>query len=278
MTSPADPTLESTPTAPAAPASPAFAVPAAATASELPADSPSLRVEDLAANVERGFLGTHTQLSQSYGEIFQLTARLTGLAALLVEKGVLEAAEIHGAVEKAAAQLQESQVGTGLKFALLPERPDKYQVVPTPMNCAERLPYCQSACCSLDVVLSTQDVEEGAVRWDLAHPYQLRRSRDGYCCHLQRETGGCEVYERRPYVCRSYSCANDKRIWLDFDKMIPNEETMTALRLRRDQPRLIARNVGPADATPAAPPRADAAPAAPPPTEAPPPADPARSP
>ena len=35
--------------------------------------------------------------------------------------------------------------------------------------------------------------------------------------------------ERRPYVCRSYSCAEDKRIWLDFEKMIPNEETLAAL-------------------------------------------------
>ena len=29
--------------------------------------------------------------------------------------------------------------------------------------------------------------------------------------------------------------------------MIPNEETLAALRARRDQPRLIARNAGPAD-------------------------------
>ena len=209
--------------------------------------SNSLSVGELAENVERGFLGTHTQLSQSFGELFQLSARLTGLAELLVEKGVLEAAEIQGAVERASAQLQNSEFGKGLKFALLSGRPDKYQVVPTQVNCAERLRHCQSACCSLDVVLSPQDVEEGAVRWDLAHPYHLRRSADGYCCHLQRDSGGCEVYGRRPYVCRSYSCADDKRIWLDFEKMIPNEETLAALRERRDQPRLIARNAGRVD-------------------------------
>jgi len=213
--------------------------------------STSLDVGELAANIERGFLGTHTQLSRSFGELFQLSARLTGLAELLVEKGVLQAAEIQGAVERASVQLQGSELGKGLKFALLSGRPDKYQVVPTQVNCAERLPYCQSACCSLDVVLSPQDVEEGAVRWDLAQPYNLRRSGDGYCCHLQRDSGGCEVYERRPYVCRSYSCAEDKRIWLDFEKMIPNEETVAALRSRRDQLRLIARNVGPAEGVPA---------------------------
>lgn len=209
--------------------------------------STSLSVGELAANIERGFLGTHTQLSQSYGELFQLSARLTGLAELLVEKGVLQAADLQGAVEKASAALQNSEFGKGLKFALLSGRPDKYSVVPTQVNCAERLRHCQSACCSLDVVLSPQDVEEGAVRWDLAQPYHLRRSSDGYCCHLQRDSGGCEVYERRPYVCRSYSCAQDRRIWLDFENMIPNEETLAALRARRDQPRLIARNVGPGD-------------------------------
>lgn len=207
----------------------------------------SLHVRELAENIERGFLGTHTQLSQSFGELFQLTARLTGLAALLVEKGILQAAEVQAAVEQASAQLQSSEFGRGLKFALLSGRPDKYQVTPALVNCAERLPYCRSACCSLDVVLSPQDVEEGAVRWDLGQPYHLRRSADGYCCHLQRDSGGCEVYAQRPYVCRSYSCAEDKRIWLDFEKMIPNEETLAALRARRDQPRLIARNAGPAN-------------------------------
>lgn len=220
---------------------------APASASAAAPASTSLSVGELAQNVERGFLGTHTQLSQSFGELFQLTARLTGLAELLVEKGVLQAAEIQGAVEKASAQLQRSEFGRGLSFALLSGRPDKYHVAPAQVNCAERLPYCRSACCSLDVVLSPQDVEEGAVRWDLGHPYQLRRSGDGYCCHLQRGSGGCEVYDRRPYVCRSYSCADDKRIWLDFEKMIPNDETLAALQARRDQPRLIARNAGPAD-------------------------------
>ena len=31
----------------------------------------------------------------------------------------------------------------------------------------------------------------------------------------------CQVHAYRPYVCRAYDCRNDKRIWLDFDQMIP---------------------------------------------------------
>jgi Fe-S-cluster containining protein len=212
-------------------------------ASDPPPASKSLNLGEMAANIERGFLGTHTQMSQSFGEIFQLTARLTGLAQLLVDKGVVQPDEIKGAVERAATQLKEGELGKGLKFALLSGRPDKYTVQPMAMNCAERLPFCQSACCSLDVVLSPQDVEEGAVRWDLAHPYQLRRSADGYCCHLQRGSGGCEVYDQRPYVCRGYTCADDKRIWLDFEKMIPNAETQAELKARRNQPKLVAHHV-----------------------------------
>ena len=32
------------------------------------------------------------------------------------------------------------------------------------------------------------------------------------------------VYTDRPGVCRRYSCANDTRIWKDFDNMVLNED------------------------------------------------------
>jgi len=37
----------------------------------------------------------------------------------------------------------------------------------------------------------------------------------------------CSVYNNRPSVCKEYSCADDKRIWKDFDKMELNQEWIT---------------------------------------------------
>jgi Fe-S-cluster containining protein len=207
-----------------------------------PRTSTSRDVQEIAANVERGFLNTHTQLSQSGSEVLKVAAQITGLARLLVDKGVLSAEEVDASIGKAAEELKQQP--TGLRFALLSGRPDKYKVVSPEVDCAARVKHCKSACCGLDVVLSPQDVEEGVVRWDLAYPYQIRHSKqDGYCCHMKRDTGFCEVYEKRPYICRTYSCANDKRIWLDFDKMIPNTESLARLFSRPDEMHLTARDM-----------------------------------
>jgi hypothetical protein len=37
--------------------------------------------------------------------------------------------------------------------------------------------------------------------------------------HNDRRTGGCTVYADRPAICRRWSCANDARIWKDFERM-----------------------------------------------------------
>jgi Fe-S-cluster containining protein len=34
----------------------------------------------------------------------------------------------------------------------------------------------------------------------------------------------CSLYESRPSVCKKYSCANDARIWTDFERMILNDK------------------------------------------------------
>jgi Fe-S-cluster containining protein len=34
----------------------------------------------------------------------------------------------------------------------------------------------------------------------------LHRNVDGSCAHLDREAGRCDIYERRPAVCRSFDC------------------------------------------------------------------------
>ena len=56
------------------------------------------------------------------------------------------------------------------------------------------------------------------MRWNYSQPFAIAQRTDGYCVHHQCDNGHhCGVYERRPLVCRTYSCRDDKRIWLDFD-------------------------------------------------------------
>ena len=101
---------------------------------------------------------------------------------------------------------------------------DKYEIVGDDIDCAARLHLCKARCCSFGVKLSRQDLEEGEVQWEIDHPYRLPRRDDGYCMYLARtgeRAGGCTNYQHRPATCRSYSCRDDARVWIDFEAMIP---------------------------------------------------------
>ena len=78
------------------------------------------------------------------------------------------------------------------------------------------------ACCKMSFALSRQDIEEGTVKWDLGHPYMIAKVEDGYCVHFDKTTCKCKIWENRPVPCRGFDCRNDKRIWLDFEKMVVN--------------------------------------------------------
>ena len=96
---------------------------------------------------------------------------------------------------------------------------DKYAVPSADIPCAENVRWCKAVCCSLVVHLSEQDVAEGVVARDPAHPELL--AHDGArCVHLGES--GCAVYEHRPAPCRSFDCREDKRIWRDYERRIPN--------------------------------------------------------
>ena len=110
---------------------------------------------------------------------------------------------------------------------------DKYAVTGEPIDCESRLALCQARCCSFGVVLSRQDVEEGELDWEIDHPYRLRRDSDGYCTNLGREDASCRRYEHRPATCRSYSCKEDRRVWLDFEARVPAPMPLTLVPLHR---------------------------------------------
>ena len=95
---------------------------------------------------------------------------------------------------------------------------DKYAVTSPAIPCAENLPICRAACCARELYLSEQDLDEGIVKWDYAHPYRLRRGADGQCHHF---AGQCTIYLQRPAPCRSYDCRGDTEIWLDYEQRIP---------------------------------------------------------
>ena len=98
----------------------------------------------------------------------------------------------------------------------------KYAAASAAPPCAELMPLCQARCCTLSFALSTEDLDEGVIRWDYGQPYLIRqRASDRYCVHNHPDSHGCTVHEFRPRVCRVYDCRNDDRIWLDYDQRIP---------------------------------------------------------
>lgn len=97
---------------------------------------------------------------------------------------------------------------------------DKYEIAGPDIDCASLVHLCRARCCSLDVKLTRQDIDEGQLEWQVEQPYLLTKASDGYCSYLG-EGGGCGVYDVRPATCREYDCRDDRRIWTDFEARIP---------------------------------------------------------
>ena len=166
----------------------------------------------------------------------ELGAGFQALLDLLLESGVVGEAEFRERL--AAAADAELSRAVGDTMVVLSEVPDKYGLSPdqaVQIDCEARLHLCQARCCTQSFALSTQDLDERVVRWEYGRPYEIARNRDGYCVHNRKdgwvgaEDDGsgrsrlhlCTIYEKRPASCRTYDCRNDKRIWENFEKMIP---------------------------------------------------------
>jgi len=164
----------------------------------------------------------------------KLDVYVSSLIELLLSRGVVEAEDLARAVESnrdeqgAAARARFETDGALPAWPTVMVRTDDPDDAPdepeVEVDCAARMHICQAVCCSLPFPLSAAEVEAGDVRWDLGHPYVIRQTSEGYCVHNERSTGGCDVYDKRPGVCRGYSCAHDERIWTDFDNMVLNHE------------------------------------------------------
>jgi len=114
---------------------------------------------------------------------------------------------------------------------------DKSTLILKEVNCEERLHLCKAACCRIfNVHLSADEVEEEIYDWDPRNPYSLKKTRVG-CVYLSSGGCGCTVYDSRPKTCLNYSCADDKRIWQDFENMILNpnlKQRLSALDVETD--------------------------------------------
>lgn len=172
--------------------------------------------------IAEGLLYTHTRVNANTSKVLDAAATVEALVDVLAEKGILNG-EFEAAVESARKALMDDFRDRGLGAVFQETEEDKYRFEQgEEIDCAERLHLCKASCCRLPFALSKQDLREGVVRWDLGQPYMIEQKDDGYCTHLDRDKGGCTIYEKRPVPCRGFDCREDERLWLDFENRIPN--------------------------------------------------------
>ena len=180
-------------------------------------------LRELERQVERGNLFAHAALTEQATRSNQIEAVVNGLADLLVRLDVIETDALVAAVEATRKGIAEAGQQASVDVAI---RTDG-SAPPVPadaIDCEARLPYCKAVCCRLRFALTVEEIESGPVKWDLGRPYFNRHGPHGYCHQIDSETLGCTVYDERPLPCRQYSCADDPRIWKDFEAMEINQE------------------------------------------------------
>jgi hypothetical protein len=171
-----------------------------------------------------GFLYSYRQLDSNALKVYEASADLYSLIKILVAKGIIGAGELEQYKEEVKKRLDDSFKEADIGVRVRRSDTDKEsKVEEVRVDCEKRKYICKAACCTLTYPLSLQDINQG-IRWSLARPFMNAREVDGYCIHLQRDSLKCTIYEQRPAICREYSCRNDRRIWLDFDKMIINPD------------------------------------------------------
>jgi hypothetical protein len=131
---------------------------------------------------------------------------------------------VHFGPTRRGGEREQPVIETAAAVVYLSEGADKYALgaEQAQIDCGTRLDRCHAACCRLGVPLTRQDLDEGIVQWDRDRPYLNQRQPDGYCVHCADDSRRCTIYERRPGLCRTYDCRGDTRIWLDFERRIPN--------------------------------------------------------
>jgi hypothetical protein len=184
-------------------------------------DAPITRMD-----LERALRGAALATESVRDDVIQLAAQVVALQAELdrrVAPGIDEA--VQAAIPKQLEQIRIVDDNSTARLRL-DDCENKYATPTSGPDCREILPICKGRCCKLHFALSTQDLDEGVIRWDYGRPYMIKqRPSDGRCVHSDPEVGFCTVYEHRPRPCRQYDCRKDQRIWADFDQRILADES-----------------------------------------------------
>ena len=178
-----------------------------------------------AQELTRGLMYGHYRANANTAAVHEAHSTVQAVVELLEERGLLSREALEARKQAAAEPLRRQYLERGMSVALQDYETSKYEFTQgTKIDCKNRLHLCKASCCRLGFALSSEDVEEGIVKWDLGRPYTIAQGKTGYCTHCDPKTRSCAVYEHRPVVCRAYDCRNDKRIWLDFEKHIINPQ------------------------------------------------------
>ena len=175
--------------------------------------------------IAEGLLYTHSRANSNTAKLLEVSSFAYAAIELLAEKGLIDIEVLDRKKKEVADRLVEKFRQEGIGAAYQDPEHDKYTFEKSvEIDCESRLPVCKAACCRLRFALSHQDVEEGIVQWEFAHPYFIAQGEDGYCNHLDRSCMNCTIHDNRPVPCRAYDCRNDKRIWANFDERIVSDE------------------------------------------------------
>jgi hypothetical protein len=184
--------------------------------------------DDDRREVERGLRTALLVVEELRADVLRLAAQVVAQGEALARVGATAADPDVAAVasedaiatrtDELAALIATRDTGNAVRLEIAAPV-DKYAVVGAGPPCDELLPICGARCCRFAFPLSSQDLDEGVIRWDHGRPYLIRHDANGDCTHLDRARGGgCTAYEHRPATCRTYDCRNDPRVWIDFER------------------------------------------------------------
>lgn len=181
----------------------------------------NIKPDEMRSEVAEGLRYTHNRANSNTAKLLEVSSFAYAAIELLAEKGLIDIEVLDRKKKEVADRLVQKFQQEGIGAAYQDPEHDKYTFESSvEIDCENRLHLCKAACCRLRFALSHQDVEEGIVQWEFAHPYFIAHREDGYCSHLDRGHMNCSIHQNRPVPCRAYDCRKDNRIWSDFEQRI----------------------------------------------------------